>query len=122
MDQDNRNLSTAHQLDGDAKRPSDTLDRDRSTGVGENDRGERAFIGGNGEVHGSGASAGGGNPGEDYDNDGAGGGGELRESTTGRTDSLSADDRQAVKNQSSVTPDDYPEKNQMSYADKGMKD
>jgi len=41
-----------------------------------NERGERAHVDRSGEVHGSGADAGGGGtPGEDYDSDPAGGGG-----------------------------------------------
>ena len=41
------------------------------------DRGKRPSISKNGEVHGSGAGAGGGNPGEDYDDDPVGGGGKI---------------------------------------------
>lgn len=41
------------------------------------ERGRRPFIAENGEVHGSGAGAGGGNPGEDYDDDAISGGGDL---------------------------------------------
>ena len=39
-----------------------------------------------GEVHGSGASAGGGNAGEDYDDDTTGGGGDLPQMGVGDTD------------------------------------
>src|SRR3546814_15177778 len=44
-----QNLSTRHQLPGDAGRPGDTLDR------GRKDRGKRAPETGSREVHGSGA-------------------------------------------------------------------
>ena len=44
-----QNLSTRHQLPGDAGRPGDTLDR------GRKDRGKRAPETGSGEVRGSGA-------------------------------------------------------------------
>lgn len=97
MTQD-RNISTEHQRPGDAKRPSDTLDR-----------GQRPFIAGNGEVHGSGAGAGGGNPGEDYDDDAVAGGGGLTEDARvndGQEDQI----HQSVENQSSVKPEDYPDR------------
>jgi hypothetical protein len=112
------NLSTEHQREGDAKRPSDTMDRDRTPEDENSERGRRAFIAGNGEVHGSGAGAGGGNSREDYDDEQASGGGDLTESpqvNDGQEDQI----HQAVENQSSVTPDDYPEKNSMRDADKG---
>jgi hypothetical protein len=112
------NLSTEHQRDGDAKRPSDTMDRDRTPEDESSERGQRAFIAGNGEVHGSGAGAGGGNFREDYDDEQASGGGDLTESpqvNDGQEDQI----HQAVENQSSVTPDDYPEKNSMRHVDKG---
>lgn len=117
---EDRNISTEHQRSGDAARPSDTLDRNQSrTPEDENsDRGERPFIAGNGEVRGSGAGAGGGNLREDYDNDAVAGGGDLTEVdrvNDGRENQV----HQAVENQSSVTPDDYPEKNSGSHADKG---
>lgn len=118
MTQD-RNLSTEHQLPGDAKRPDDALlDKNRTPEDEGSDRGERPSIAGNGEVRGSGAGAGGGNLREDYDNDGIAGGGDLTEVRTvndGEENRL----HQAVDNQSSVTPDDYPEKNSMTHADKG---
>lgn len=111
------NLSTAHA--GDAKRPeSATLDKDRSPEDGSADRGKHAFIAGNGEVRGSGSGAGGGNPGEDYDDDPVGGGGDLAEAA-GVNDGEEDQIHQAVENQSSVSPDDYPEKNSMRDADKG---
>lgn len=43
----------------------------------KSERGKRAHIDKDGTVHGSGAGAGGGNPGEDYDDDPVGGGGSL---------------------------------------------
>jgi hypothetical protein len=43
----------------------------------DSERGKRAHIDRDGTVHGSGAGAGGGNPGEDYDDDPVGGGGVL---------------------------------------------
>ena len=50
---------------------------DRKRGeTADSDRGRRPHIDRSGEVHGSGAGAGGGNPGEDYDDDVAAGGGE----------------------------------------------
>ena len=62
------NLSTEHQLPGDAKRPdSATLDKHRTQEDEGSDRGQRPFIAGNGEVPGSGAGAGGGNLREDFD-------------------------------------------------------
>jgi len=113
------NLSTEHQLPGDAKRPdSATLDKNRTPEDENSERGERAFIAGNGEVRGSGAGAGGGNLREDYDDEQASGGGDLTESpevNDGEEDQI----HQAVENQSTVSPDDYPEKNSMSQADKG---
>ena len=78
---EDRNISTEHQLPGDAARPSDTMDREQPRAPekeqGDRDRGNRPFIADNGEVRGSGAGAGGGNPGEDFDDDPAGGGGNL---------------------------------------------
>jgi hypothetical protein len=113
------NLSTEHQRPGDAKRPDTaTLDKSRTPEDEGSDRGRRAFIAGNGEVRGSGAGAGGGNMREDYDDEQASGGGDLTESprvNDGEEDQI----HQAVENQSSVTPDDYPEKNGMGQADKG---
>ena len=110
MTQD-RNISTDHQQPGDAKRPADTLDRDqpRTPEHEQGDRGTRPFIAANGEVRGSGAGAGGGNPGEDFDDDAPAGGGNLTEV---RGASVGEEDRihQAVENQSSVRPEDYPEK------------
>jgi len=41
------------------------------------DRGRRPYIAPDGSVHGSGAGAGGGNPGEDFDDDPAAGGGDM---------------------------------------------
>lgn len=66
-----RDISTEHRRDGDAKRPADTLDRGKRAG----------FDPETGEVSGSGAGAGGGNQGEDYDDDGAAGGGDLPNAT-----------------------------------------
>lgn len=74
---EDRNISTEHQREGDAKRPSDTLDRDQKPKDKVSDRGARPFIADNGEVRGSGAGAGGGNMGEDFDDDPGGGGGDL---------------------------------------------
>ena len=76
---EDRNISTEHQLPGDAARPSDTMDREqlRRPENEQGDRGKRPFIASNGEVRGSGAGAGGGNPGEDFDDDAASGGGDL---------------------------------------------
>ncbi|NNM75480.1 hypothetical protein HJG53_00970 [Sphingomonas sp. ID1715] len=113
------NLSTEHQLPGDAKRPdSATLDKNRTPEDEGSDRGQRPFIAGNGEVRGSGAGAGGGNLREDYDNDAVGGGGDLAEAP-GVNDGEEDQIHQAVENQSNVSPDDYPEKNSMRDADKG---
>ena len=112
------NLSTEHQRPGDAKRPdSATLDKGRTPEDENSERGRRAFIAGNGEVHGSGAGAGGGNLREDYDDEQASGGGDLTRAPAhpGLEDEID----KAVDNQSSVTPDDYPEKNGMGQADKG---
>ena len=39
-----RNLSTEHQKPGDAKRPKDTLDRDRSRGEQPEESGKRADV------------------------------------------------------------------------------
>jgi hypothetical protein len=117
MTQD-RNLSTEHQRSGDAAQPSDTLDRGQTPEDEGSDRGRRPFIAGNGEVRGSGSGAGGGNLREDYDDDAIAGGGDLAESARvndGQEDQI----HQAVENQSSVSPDDYPEKNSMRHADKG---
>lgn len=74
-----RNISTEHQLPGDAARPDDTMDRDqpRRPEKEQGDRGKRPFIAANGEVRGSGSGAGGGNPGEDFDDDAPSGGGDL---------------------------------------------
>jgi hypothetical protein len=44
----------------------------------ESERGQRAYVEKDGSVHGSGAGAGGGNPGEDYDDDPVGGGGDMK--------------------------------------------
>ncbi|MFN3944734.1 MAG: hypothetical protein ACK4K7_07380 [Allosphingosinicella sp.] len=62
------NLSTRHQRDGDAKHPSDLLDKGQQA---EDERGRPAsFDRQTGEVHGSGSGAGGGgNPAEDHDKD-----------------------------------------------------
>lgn len=136
------NLSTEHQMPGDAKRPdSATLDKGRTPEDEDSDRGQRAFIAANGEVRGSGAGAGGGNMREDYDDEQTSGGGDLtpgpaasdeeerqnhaavhngnRLSEAGAHDGLENEVHQAVDNQSSVSPDDYPEKNSMTHADKG---
>jgi hypothetical protein len=136
------NFSTEHQLPGDAKRPdSATLDKDRTSEDENSERGRRAFIAGNGEVRGSGAGAGGGNLREDYDDEQASGGGDLtrgpamqdeedrqnheavhngnRLSEAGAHDGLENEIHQAVDNQSTVSPDDYPERNTMRDADKG---
>jgi hypothetical protein len=112
------NLSTEHQLPGDAKRPdSATLDKNRTPEDERSDRGERAFIAGNGEVRGSGAGAGGGNLREDYDDEQASGGGDLTRAPahSGLEDEID----KAVDNQSTVTPEDYPERNSMIDTDKG---
>ena len=76
---EDRNISTEHQRQGDAKRPADTLDREQPYTPEEEqgDRGKRPFIAANGEDRGSGAGAGGGNPGEDFDDDPDAGGGDL---------------------------------------------
>ena len=107
---DKRNISTEHQRPGDAARPDDTMDRDQPYRPEDEqrDRGKRPFIADNGEVRGSGSGAGGGNPGEDFDDDPDAGGGNLTEA---RDASPGEEDRihQAVENQSSVSPDDYPE-------------
>jgi hypothetical protein len=134
------NLSTEHQLPGDAKRPdSATLDKYRTAEDENSERGRRAFIAGNGEVHGSGAGAGGGNLREDYADEQASGGGDLtrgpqdeerrqnhaavnngnRLSEADTHDGLENEIHQAVENQSSVRPEDYPERNTMRDADKG---
>jgi hypothetical protein len=112
------NLSTEHQRPGDAKRPADVQDRFQTPEDETSERGKRPFIAGNGEVRGSGAGAGGGNLREDYDDEQASGGGDLTESPD-VNDGLEDQIHQAVENQSSVTPDDYPEKNSMRDADKG---
>lgn len=108
---EDRNISTEHQEPGDAKRPSDTLDREQSRTPEDeqSDRGTRPFIAGNGEVRGSGAGAGGGNMREDYDDDAPAGGGDLTEAR-GADDGTENQIHQAVENQSSVTPEDYPER------------
>ena len=105
---EDRNISTEHQRSGDAKRPSDTLDREQTPEDEGSERGRRPFIADNGEVRGSGAGAGGGNQREDYDSDAAAGGGDLTEV---RRASGSEENRiqQATDNQSSVAPEDYPE-------------
>ncbi|MFD1612129.1 hypothetical protein ACFSCW_09985 [Sphingomonas tabacisoli] len=119
---DDRNISTEHQLPGDAARPDDTMDRDQprrpEQEQRDRDRGERPFIAGNGEVRGSGAGAGGGTMREDYDDDAAAGGGDLADAP-GVNDGEENRIRQAVKNQSSVRPEDYPEPNSGRDADKG---
>ncbi len=67
-----QNLSSSFQQEGDAKRPSDRLDKDQPG----TERGQSAdFNRSSGEVSGSGAGAGGGNFAEDYDSDPKGGGG-----------------------------------------------
>lgn len=116
-----RNYSTEHQPPGDAKRPDDALlDKRRTPEDEDSERGTRPFIAGNGEVHGSGSGAGGGGASEDYDGDPAGGRGGLTEApdaSNGEEDRLHQD----VANQGRpVSPDDYPEKNSMAHADKGM--
>lgn len=92
------NFSTAHA--GDAKRPeSATLDKNRRSSTGA-----------------EGAPAG--NMGANQDDQDANGGSDLTESADvneGQEDQI----HQAVENQSRVTPDDYPEKNDMAHADKG---
>lgn len=133
------NLSTEHA--GDAKRPdSATLDKDRRPEDEASERGRRAFIAGNGGVRGSGAGAGGGDPREDHDDEQASGGGDLtrasasldeekrqnheavhnggRLSEAGAHDGLENEIHQAVDNQSTVSPDAYPERNTMNDADK----
>lgn len=72
------NLSTEHQREGDARRPSDTLDRGQTEG-GSVERGQPAsFDRRTGEVHGAGSGAGGaGNPREDFDSDAAAGAGSM---------------------------------------------
>lgn len=112
------NLSTEHQQPGDAKRPDAArLDGGRTPEDENSERGRRAFIAGNGEVRGSGAGAGGGNLREDYDDEQASGGGDLTRAPSHA--SLEDEIDKATENQSSVTPDDYPEKNDMGMADKG---
>ena len=76
MGTNEHNLSTDHQREGDARRPSDTLDK------GQSERGQPAgFNRGTGEVHGSGSGAGStGNPREDYDSNA---GGEEERPVTG---------------------------------------
>lgn len=116
-----RNLSTEHQLPGDAKRPDDALlDKPRTPEDEDGERGRRPAIAGNGEVHGSGSGAGGGGAAEDYDGDPAGGRGGLVEApdaSNGEEDRL----HQAVETQGHpVSPEDYPEPNLMPQADKGM--
>jgi hypothetical protein len=136
------NLSTEHQLPGDAKRPDlATLDKSRTPEDEGSDRGKRPFIAGNGEVRGSGSGAGGGNLREDYDDEQASGGGDLTRAPAlqdeenrqnhaavhngGRLSEADAHDgvenqiHQAIENQGSVSPQDYPEKNSMKHADKG---
>jgi hypothetical protein len=112
------NLSSEHQLPGDAKRPDNArLDADRTPEDEASERGRRPFIAGNGEVRGSGAGAGGGNLPEDYDDEQASGGGDLTRAPahSGLEDEID----KAVDNQSSVRPEDYPEPNSMRDADKG---
>lgn len=75
----------------------------------DRDRGERPSIAPNGEVRGSGSGAGGGNSGEDYDDDPVGGGGDLTE-VPGVSESEENRIHQAVDNQSSVKPEDYPDR------------
>ena len=83
---DKRNLSTEHQREGDALKPSDTLDRAQTPEVGDPEgRGVRAHIDADsGAARGSGSGAGGGNPGEDYDEDPVSGGGDLPETRSRR--------------------------------------
>lgn len=89
------NISTEHQRQGDARRPSDTLDREQPAGDAP-EAGHRATIDrATGEVHGSGSGAGG-NPGEDHDDD-----------TAATNPVTPVEDRDNV---GTVTPEDYPEK------------
>lgn len=112
------NLSTEHQLPGDAKRPDRArMDADRTPEDEDSERGRRAFIAGNGEVRGSGAGAGGGNPREDYDDEQASGGGDLTRAPAHAN--LEDEIDKAVDNQSTTTPDAYPEPNSMRDAGKG---
>jgi hypothetical protein len=124
------NLSTEHQQPGDAKRPADTQDRLQTPEDESSDRGTRPLIAANGEVRGSGAGAGGGNLREDYDDDQVAGGGDLtrsgvdeekrqnheavhngnRLSEAGAHDGVEDQIHKAVDNQSSVSPEDYPER------------
>lgn len=78
---DDRNLSTEHQRKGDARKPSDTLDKDKVRAPDRPaDAGQPAgYDPKTGAVRGSGAGAGGGNPGEDFDSDPQGGSGTLPE-------------------------------------------
>lgn len=92
---DDRNLSTEHQRKGDARRPSDTLDKDQVRSPDRpTDAGARAgFDPKTGEVRGAGVGAGGGSSGEDHDRDPQGGSGTLSESeTSARERSGAADD------------------------------
>ena len=112
------NLSADHALSGDAKRPDRALlDKNRTPEDENSERGERAFIADNGEVRGSGAGAGGGNLREDYDDEQASGGGDLTRAPahSGLEDEID----KATENQSSVRPEDYPERNSMIDTDKG---
>jgi hypothetical protein len=94
------------------------------------DRGQRPHIDRDGTVHGSGAGAGGGNPGEDYDDDPVGGGGHMpdqdvsaversrKEKGLDDKDALESEPtRTAVRNQSQVTPDDYEGASESSGSD-----
>ena len=120
------NLSTEHQLPGDAKRPeSATLDKNRPPEDERSDRGERPFIAANREVRGSAPGAGGdsnrGPSSQDEEkrqnHEAVHNGGRLSEA--GAHDGLENEVRQAVDNQSTVSPDDYPDRNTMRNADKG---
>lgn len=92
---EDRNISTEHQGKGDARQPSDTLDKDQ---VRSPDRpteaGQRAgFDPQTGEVRGAGVGTGGGSTGEDHDSDPQGGSGTLSESEVStRERSGAADD------------------------------
>lgn len=44
MEKSDENLSTEHQLKGDAKKPSDTLDRDQQKTDAENDPPRRSSL------------------------------------------------------------------------------
>ena len=100
---DDRNLSTEHQREGDARRPSDTLDRAQSPAHSEGT--SQPFMARDEDEE------------KRQNHQAVYNGNRLSEADA--HDGVENQIHQSVENQSVVSPDDYPEKNGMRDADEG---